>query len=110
MLASIVANGYSFEACKEVLRTNIKLDPGFQGFNAWCLANNIPVVIVSSGMAPVICAVLFNLVDDAVADSIDIIANDVEIHPDGKWNIKFRNPTRYLIYSLPLVFFFTLKS
>jgi 2-hydroxy-3-keto-5-methylthiopentenyl-1-phosphate phosphatase len=61
-------------------------------------------------MAPVIRAVLFNLGDDAVADSIDIIANDVEIHPGDKWNIKFRHPTMYFIYSLPLVFFFTLRS
>ncbi|KAF7364172.1 hypothetical protein MSAN_01076500 [Mycena sanguinolenta] len=93
MLESIVANGHSFEECKEVLRKNIKLDSGFKDFNSWCKANDIPVVIVSSGMAPSIRAVLSNLDDEEAANAIDIIANDVEIHPDGKWNIKFRHPS-----------------
>ncbi|KAJ6537789.1 HAD-like domain-containing protein [Mycena capillaripes] len=93
MLASIVDNGYSLDACKEVLRQNIKLDAGFTDFTAWCTANDIPFVIVSSGMAPVIRAVLSNFVSDEVANSIDIIANDVEIEPNGKWTIKFRHPS-----------------
>ncbi|KAJ7852400.1 hypothetical protein B0H13DRAFT_2398619 [Mycena leptocephala] len=115
MLASIVANGDSFEACKEVLRTNIKLDAGFKGFNAWCrlsLFLGIPLslffmlgnLIYTAVGWHLLSARCFNLGDDAVADSIDIIANDVEIHPDDKWNIKFRHPTMYFIYSLPLVF------
>ncbi|KAJ7768019.1 HAD-like domain-containing protein [Mycena olivaceomarginata] len=93
MLESITANGHSFDTCKNELRKNIKLDSGFKDFNSWCRANDIPVVIVSSGMAPSIRAVLSNLVGDEVASNIDIIANDVDIHPDGKWNIKFRHPT-----------------
>ncbi|KAJ7053305.1 HAD-like domain-containing protein [Mycena amicta] len=93
MLASIVANGHSFEACKDELRKNIKLDSGFKDFHAWCSANDIPVVIVSSGMAPIIRAVLGNLVGDEVADTIDIIANDVDVNEDGTWAIKFRHPS-----------------
>ncbi|KAF7324038.1 hypothetical protein MKEN_00626000 [Mycena kentingensis (nom. inval.)] len=123
MLQSIVANGHSFETCKEELRKNIKLDSGFKEFHAWCSTNDIPVVIVSrcvvrgahvrphqqpdwldwpdgvlpdltrSGMAPIIRAVLGSLVGDAVADTIDIIANDVEVAEDGKWEIKFRHPS-----------------
>ncbi|KAJ7268218.1 HAD-like domain-containing protein [Mycena haematopus] len=93
MLESITANGHSFDECKEVLRKNIKLDLGFKEFNAWCRANDIPVIIVSSGMAPSIRAVLSNLGDEEVANSIDIIANDVEIQSDGKWHIKFRHPS-----------------
>ncbi|KAJ7150804.1 HAD-like domain-containing protein [Mycena filopes] len=93
MLQSITANGHSFETCKEVLRKNIKLDAGFKDFNTWCRANDIPVVIVSSGMAPIIRAVLSNLVGEEVANSIDIIANEVEVEPSGGWNIKFRHPS-----------------
>ncbi|KAJ7910282.1 HAD-like domain-containing protein [Mycena leptocephala] len=93
MLESITANGYSFDACKEELRKSIKIDSGFTDFNSWCSANDIPVVIVSSGMAPIIRAVLSNFVSDEVANSIDIIANDVEIEPNGHWTIKFRHPT-----------------
>ncbi|KAJ7860013.1 hypothetical protein B0H13DRAFT_1901185 [Mycena leptocephala] len=67
MLENIVANGHSFGACKEELRKNIKLDAGFKHFNAWCSANDIPIVIVSSGMAPSIRAVLSNLIGDEIA-------------------------------------------
>ncbi|KAF8830763.1 hypothetical protein HHX47_DHR2000935 [Lentinula edodes] len=94
MLASVVANGHSFEECKEILRKNIKLDPGFKEFYAWCKANDIPVIIVSSGMTPTIRAVLTNLVGEESANEIEIISNDVELRPDGTWGIKFRHPTR----------------
>ncbi|KAF8198692.1 HAD-like domain-containing protein [Mycena galopus ATCC 62051] len=94
MMESITANGHSFEFFKETLQKNIKLDPGFKDFDAWCRENDIPVVIVSSGMAPSIRAVLqANLGNADLANSIDIIANDVEIYPDGKWTIKYRHPT-----------------
>ncbi|KAJ7452268.1 HAD-like domain-containing protein [Mycena latifolia] len=93
MLESIVANGHSFEECKQELKKNIKLDPGFKDFHAWCSAHDIPVVIVSSGMAPSIRAVLGELVGEDVADTIDIIANDVEVAPSGEWAIKFRHPS-----------------
>lgn len=102
----------------------IKIDSGFTDFNSWCSANDIPVVIVSrypaiifyfpchpfrdlidvSGMAPIIRAVLSNFVSDEVANSIDIIANDVEIEPNGHWTIKFRHPTRlFPLYSFPAI-------
>ncbi|KIM35692.1 hypothetical protein M413DRAFT_449632 [Hebeloma cylindrosporum] len=93
MLASVVENGHTFEQCKEILRQNIKLDPGFKEFYTWCKSNDIPVIIVSSGMAPLIRAVLSNLVGPEAADEIEIIANDVTVFPDGKWEIKFRHPS-----------------
>ncbi|KAH9478598.1 Pdp3-interacting factor 1 [Psilocybe cubensis] len=93
MLASVAANGHTFEECKELLRKNIKLDPGFKEFYAWCKNNDIPVIIVSSGMAPLIRAVLSNLVGQEDADEIEIIANDVTVFPDGKWEIKYRHPS-----------------
>ncbi|KAK7041442.1 hypothetical protein VNI00_009308 [Paramarasmius palmivorus] len=93
MLASVVENGHSFEECKQVLRNNIKLDSGFKEFYAWCKANDIPVIIVSSGMTPTIRAVLSNLVGEEAAKEIEIISNDVDLHPDGTWTIKFRHPS-----------------
>lgn len=45
-------------------------------------------------MAPIIRAVLSNLVGNEAANEIDIIANDAIVHPDGKWEIKYRHPTR----------------
>ena len=49
-------------------------------------------------MAPLIRAVLSNLVGDEAANEIEIIANDVTVFPDGTWDIKFRHPTRYEAY------------
>ncbi|KAF9444921.1 hypothetical protein P691DRAFT_711132 [Macrolepiota fuliginosa MF-IS2] len=93
MLESVVASGHTFEECKQVLHDNIKLDPGFKDFYTWCKTPDIPVIIVSSGMAPLIRAVLSNLLGEEASNEIEIIANDVNVQPDGKWEIKFRHPT-----------------
>jgi len=45
-------------------------------------------------MAPLIRAVLSKHIGDEEAKEIEIISNDVEIHPDGKWEIKYRHPSR----------------
>ena len=49
---------------------------------------------VCSGMAPFIRAVLSKHIGDEEANEIEIISNDVEILPDGKWRIKYRHPSR----------------
>ncbi|KAF5311005.1 hypothetical protein D9619_007738 [Psilocybe cf. subviscida] len=94
MLNSVSENGHTFEECKEILKENIKLDPGFKEFYAWCKAQDIPVIIVSSGMAPLIRAVLSKLIGDDESAKIEIIANDVVLKPEGEWEIKFRHPSR----------------
>lgn len=48
-------------------------------------------------MAPLIRAVLSKLVGQKDADEIEIIANDVTVFPDGKWEIKFRHPSRCVL-------------
>ena len=45
-------------------------------------------------MAPLIRAVLGSLIGEEDANKIDIVSNDVNIHPDGKWEIQYRHPTR----------------
>ena len=50
--------------------------------------------LMCSGMAPFIRAVLTKHLGDEEAKEIEIISNDVEIHPDGKWHIKYRHPSR----------------
>lgn len=47
-----------------------------------------------SGMAPLIRAVLSNLIGDEEAQKIEIVSNEVAIHPDGKWDILYRHPSR----------------
>ncbi|GAA5928811.1 putative phosphoric monoester hydrolase [Sporobolomyces koalae] len=92
MLESVRDNGHSFDSVVEYLRKEIKLDPGFKVFFEYCKAANVPVVIVSSGMVPIIRAILENLIGKEDAEQISIIANDVEFLEDGKWTIKYRHP------------------
>ena len=40
-------------------------------------------------------AVLSNLIGEDEAKDIEIISNDVTIHADGKWDLRYRHPTRF---------------
>jgi len=92
MLQSVAAK-VPFHECVEVLKKNIKLDPGFKGFYTWCKANGVPVVIVSSGMEPTLRGVLSTLLGDEEASQIDVICNSVVVEDDGKkWDIQYRHP------------------
>ena len=45
-------------------------------------------------MAPLIRAVLSTLIGEHDASEIEIIANEVDIFDDGKWDIHYRHPSR----------------
>ncbi|GAA5981755.1 hypothetical protein JCM10908_004594 [Rhodotorula pacifica] len=92
MLNSVSKNGHSFDDVKQYLVKHITLDAGFKTCYKWCEAHDVPVVIVSSGMKPIIEAIFANLVGKEDAAKIDIIANDADISTDGSWKIKFRHP------------------
>ena len=49
---------------------------------------------VASGMEPLIRAVLAKLIGELDAAQIDVIANGVQVEPDGAWEIQFRHPER----------------
>lgn len=97
MLKSISANGHSLDECIELLLANIKLDPGFRGFYEWCKSHSIPLYVISSGMQPVIEALLAKLVGTDAADYIEIISNGVKIDPNDptKWEIVYRDSTPF---------------
>ncbi len=86
-----------FDQCVQYLVDNIKLDPGFAEFFSWSLENNIPVVVLSGGMEPIIHAILNKLVGSN-ANKIQIIGNNVGARPGktinekGGWEIVFRHP------------------
>jgi len=46
-------------------------------------------------MAPIIRAVLSNLIGEEASKDIHVISNDVTIQPSGKWHIKYRHPTSH---------------
>ncbi|KAG9251928.1 phosphoserine phosphatase [Emericellopsis atlantica] len=88
-----------FNECKEILKKNIKLDPGFKDFYAWSRENNVPIVILSGGMTPIISMLLDNLLGEGW--DIQIVSNDVQsrdgkdINTKGGWSIKFHDETDF---------------
>jgi len=80
--------------CIEILRKNIALDPGFKTFYEWCLKEDIPVIVLSSGMEPIIRALLEDLVGPT-ADKIKIISNQVDIHDDQSWDIIYHDASDF---------------
>lgn len=85
----------SFDECVEMIKRDVKLDPGFEKFYYWAKANNIPVVIVSSGMKPIIYALLEHCLGKEAAEDIEIIANDTLVREDGSWDIIWRDDTDF---------------
>lgn len=90
-----------YDQCIDLLVKNIKLDPGFNDFFQWALTQNIPVVVLSSGMTPIIRAILSNLVGPD-ADKIDIVCNDVRprsgkssINEEAGWEIVFHDDSHF---------------
>lgn len=81
-----------FPECIDYLLKNVELDPGFLHFYNWCESQGIPVVVVSSGMKPIIYALLKKLVGAEAVENIEIISNEVKVLPDGKWEIVYKDP------------------
>ncbi|ANB15848.1 hypothetical protein AWJ20_3492 [Sugiyamaella lignohabitans] len=84
-----------FPECIDFLLKHVQLDPGFVDFYQWARANNVPVVIVSSGMKPIIFALLTKLVGEQAASEIEIVSNDVKINDDGSWHIVYRDESSF---------------
>lgn len=85
-----------FDKCIQILLENIKLDPGFKEFYQWARENNIPVVVLSGGMEPIIRALLVHLIGKEALD-MQIVSNDVatregkDINDEGGWKIVFHD-------------------
>lgn len=84
-----------FDECVETLIKNVQLDPGFKDFYLWAKANNIPIIVLSSGMIPIIKALLNKLVGPDAVEYIEIIANDVDVKSDGSWEIVYRDESHF---------------
>lgn len=87
----------------EILKANITLDPGFKAFAVWAKEHQVPIVVLSSGMVPVIKALLGKLLDDdTIMKDIEIVANDAKLQPplnsldkQGGWNIQFHDDSGF---------------
>ncbi|KAH8697743.1 putative phosphoesterase [Talaromyces proteolyticus] len=91
-----------FAECIQVLKENMKLDPYFTEFYNWAKENNVPIVVVSSGMVPIISG-LFEVLLGHKPDPqhLSIVANDVEsrdgkdINTPGGWQIKYHDDSHF---------------
>lgn len=85
-----------FPECVDYLVENIKLDPYFNEYFQWALKNEIPTVVLSSGMRPVIKGILEKLVGPD-AEKIDIVCNEAvgrdgkTVHQEGGWRIEYHD-------------------
>ncbi|KAK3390729.1 HAD-like domain-containing protein [Podospora didyma] len=75
-----------FDECIATLIANIQLDPGFKEFLAWARENNVPVVVLSGGMEPIIRALLTHYLGEDEAAGLQIVSNHVAVR-EGKSGI-----------------------
>lgn len=87
-----------------ILESYITLDPYFKDFVIWAKAHDIPIIVLSSGMVPVIAALLKKLLGDDLMKDIEIIANSTQLVSPGYsldkpatqgWNIKFHDDSSF---------------
>jgi len=89
-----------FPECIDYLVENIRLDPYFNEYFQWALKNEIPTVILTSGMEPIVRAILKNLVGPD-HEKLDIVSNEVEARPgksidqEGGWQIKYHDDSGF---------------
>ena len=75
----------------DILKANIELDPGFKETFEWAQSNDIPIVVVSSGMEPIIKALLTKLLGADAVSKIDIVANAVTLDSNDKMTVVYRD-------------------
>lgn len=91
-----------FDQCIKLLLDNVQLDPKFKQFYGWCRAENVPVVVLSGGMRPVIRALLGHLVGKDEVEQMQIVSNDVQvkrgkadINEEGGWDIRYHDDSEF---------------
>jgi len=89
-----------YDKCIQTLVENIQLDPYFKEFYDWARSENVPVVVLSSGMVPIIRGLLVHLLGPE-AEDIQIVSNDVaprdgkSINEEGGWKIIFHDESHF---------------
>lgn len=81
--------------CIKILEKKIDLDPGFKDTFEWAQKNGVPIVVVSSGMKPIIKHLLTALVGEDSIHKIEIISNEVEIDANKEWKIVYRDESSF---------------
>ncbi|EXJ78624.1 hypothetical protein A1O1_09025 [Capronia coronata CBS 617.96] len=91
-----------FPRVLEILRDNITLDPYFKEFMEWARAHDVPVIVLSSGMIPVLETLLKHLLGEELMADIEIVANETQLRAPGNsldvadgWTIKFHDDSGF---------------
>jgi 2,3-diketo-5-methylthio-1-phosphopentane phosphatase len=84
-----------YDECIDYLLKHVQLDPGFKETFHWAEDNDIPIIVVSSGMKPIIRALLLKLVGEDSIDRIEIVSNDAKVNEDESWEIVYRDETPF---------------
>jgi 2,3-diketo-5-methylthio-1-phosphopentane phosphatase len=90
-----------FAECTQLLVDNIVLDPYFTAFLQYANSINMPVVVLSGGMEPIIKALLTKLVGEELSKDIYVIGNNVGVRPGktledvGGWEIAFHDESGF---------------
>jgi len=78
----------------EVMEKSLEIDPDFQQFHKYCIANNIPFNVISAGLKPILRKVLDTFLGEEESSHIEIVANEAEITEDGsEWKPVWRHDT-----------------
>lgn len=78
----------------EVMEKSLEIDPDFQTFHKWCLANNVPFNVISAGLKPILRKVLDTFLGEDASSHIEIVANEAQIAEDGtNWKPIWRHDT-----------------
>ncbi|RKF54119.1 Pdp3-interacting factor 1 [Golovinomyces cichoracearum] len=89
-----------YDECINLLLANTKLDPYFIEFYEYCSEQNIPIVILSGGMEPIIRAILQKFLGD-YPKNIEIVSNNVAsrdgkcINEEGGWRVVFHDESHF---------------
>ena len=89
-----------YPECIRLLCENIKLDPHFSDFYKWSREAHVPVIVLSSGMLPIIRALLVHLAGPE-ANDIEIVCNEAVDRPpkkmdeEGGWRLKFHDDSHF---------------
>jgi len=89
-----------YPQCIQTLLDHIELDPGFRQFHIWAKENNVPIIVLSSGMNPIIRALLEKLIGPD-ANDIEIVSNDIKPRPGmtieqpGGWEIVYHDDSGF---------------
>ncbi|KAI1178085.1 2,3-diketo-5-methylthio-1-phosphopentane phosphatase [Nemania sp. FL0916] len=76
----------------EIMKKTLDIDPDFQTFHKYCVANNIPFNVISAGLKPILRRVLDTFLGEEESAQINIVANEAQISGDGsEWKPIWRH-------------------